>query len=123
MLKGLVIMQLQCPNCQQHIHETKTYDTDRNSIRNRMLCPHCELGLKVILLGQTNKFLTSNAIIASILVSLLCQMVSVFWSLTWLAIASHGILIGVPMLLLLIDVLNKRATSIELKLERITHKI
>ena len=116
-------MRLHCPNCQQHIHETKTFDTDRNDIRHRMLCPGCQIGLRVILLGRNNQLLSTKSIVVTILASLLLQIISLFWSITWLAIASHCLLIGLPMLLLLIDTLIKRTSSIELKLDRIPNKI
>ncbi|WP_440905028.1 hypothetical protein ACMZOO_01740 [Catenovulum sp. SX2] len=116
-------MPLQCPSCQQQINETKTYDLDRNNIRHRILCPHCQMGLKVILLGQTNKLLTSRSLSFSIVASIMCQALSVIIESSWLAICAHAILIALPLLLLAIDTINKRNTRIELQLERVTHKI
>ncbi|WP_016954894.1 hypothetical protein [Catenovulum agarivorans] len=116
-------MQLQCPSCQQQINETKTYDLDRNNIRQRILCPHCQMGLKVILSGKSNKRLTTKSLTLSIVVSVILQAISVLLDIAWLAITSHVVLIAVPMLLLLIDTVNKRKARIELKQERITHKV
>lgn len=114
---------LLCPSCQQQIKETKTYDLDRNVIRHRILCPHCQMGLKVILLGDSNKLLTTRSLTLTILVSIACQAFSLILGEAWLAITAHTILLAVPMLLLIIDTINKGKTRIELKLERITLRI
>ncbi|EWH12269.1 hypothetical protein DS2_01070 [Catenovulum agarivorans DS-2] len=115
-------MQLSCPNCRHCIHETKTYDLNTNSIRPRMLCPNCQMGLKVILFGQATHYLTANRVVYTMIFCLILQAVSLIWSIAWLAIAAHAVLIAFPSCLLLLDRISKRPTRIELQLERIVSK-